>query len=225
MTTPSHRARVLAALSLATLTLSGCGSSPEEEFAQQSGTEILEAAYQATNGIKAFRVRGTLSLPPDMTFTMDAFRDAHRQCSATIVMRKDEKPFGRMQLVVTPRAQFIKGDAAFWNSESDLPRPPRGTWLRTAAAAKFAGMCPEDLQAERLSSAKAKVGGVVTIDEEQAVRVDVTDAGDTIPVYVRTSAPHHVLRVGDDEVLTMTYSEHGSIRQVEVPGSGEYVTR
>ncbi|MFE2975690.1 hypothetical protein [Streptomyces sp. NPDC059258] len=227
----------LCALALAGL--AACGTdSPEETgpFAGQSGPEVVNKAFEKTNGVKSLRI-GIDMTTPDGRIKADFASSLGGDCTGTMSMGGE----GRMAIVKTGDTVYTKFDEALLREQAEgEPKEDvdaavellAGRWTESKASdpdtkdsiefCDLKGLLKEfeagDTAAEKKGS--TKVAGT------PALRLTEKEGKETYTVDVAAEGAPYILRVtsrGGEEPMTMNLSDFDVPVVAEKPAAKDIV--
>lgn len=186
--------------------MTGCGSSA---FADQDGEEVLATAAEAMADVTSFRVRAEVRL--DHENVMSDFVVAEEGCSGDL-----EGDDLAAEVVSDGDLVWVRGNEAFWSTEVSQRKARRlvrlvgDGWIAARAdlVPEVAQLCDLDLAADGLVLEEGQepppVDGTTSIGREEVVVLGSSSGA----VYVRSTAPHHVLLLTDRELgVEVRFSE------------------
>jgi hypothetical protein len=260
------RCRALAASALASVALAGltaCGGGPDgpgtgrsgtsdgkpaatpsappeapaEPFAELSGPEIHERAYEATKRAESLRIAGRVR-SDGKEMEMDIALNLKGECEGTVVLGGG----GRAEIVKSTAYLYYKADEALYRSQSkNMPRRQvdavvaslADRWLKMRAdspeARQSAGMCDlgKLLGSFGSSSPVARKGRLSQVGGQEAMTVTAPSAdGGTETYYVATDGKPYLLRAaktGGTEPGDVTFSEYDRPVDVSPPADKDVV--
>ncbi|MER7173475.1 hypothetical protein [Streptomyces mesophilus] len=216
----------------------GGSGDKESSIADKSAKEISDAAQQALLDAKSLRMSmdsgGSSSGGEPQSF--DLAVDQQGNCAGTFKM-----PEGKGSFDILKRGEkvWIKADAAFWKAMGG----PNGDAAAEMLKDKHLMGDTKDPQLSQLSSScnlkalqkemggegdtgKLKKGGTSTIDGQEAIALEETDAGEKSTIHVATEGEPYPLKIvsqEDGKEQTVSFSDYDEPVPSETPPADQTV--
>ena len=224
----SHRiAAGAAALALLTA-CGGGGDAAEDDFADGSAAEILEAAAKDMKAVETLRLAGDITTDGDKV-SLDMQVSSQGDCQGSMTMDG-----GTAEILSVGSKTWLRPDEDFWRAsapseaEADQAIEAVGDkWVVLDQDADMSSLCDLDeftgeLDAEDASATKA---GTETIDGQEAVVIESeTEEGDPLTGWVAVDGEHHLLKMEvteGEEPGTITFSEFDEELDIQAPTDDE----
>jgi hypothetical protein len=209
--------------------LTACGGG--DDFTDQSGEEIADAAKEAMKGLDALKVSGAITTD-GQEIELDIQTNADGDCTGSIGTGD-----GTAQLLGVAGKVWFKPDEAFWRASAgdaadQLLTLVGDKWVVVPASDdSFNRFCNvDDLIAELVEDdgeeSTYSKGDTEDVDGDETIAFDNKDKDGTSTGYVLVDEPHYLVKIekteGED-TGSVTFSEFDEEFDVEAPAADEAV--
>ena len=214
---------------MAAASLSACGSSAGEDFADQSANKIMKQAEKDTKSLKSLTLVGTIK-QDDGTLKIDLSADKSGNCAGTMGIGE-----GKADVLSIDGASYIRGDEAFWEaSAGDSAQQVQALlgdkWAKLPPGNDdFSSLCDVDKLFDDEGDTKETYtkGKTSTVGGKKAVEIVVHKKGeDALHGWVATEGKHYLLKVeqkGGKEPGVFELRDFNDPVDAEAPAEDEFV--
>lgn len=181
------------------LSLTACGASEADEFADQSVKKIEAQVKKDMASVKSLTMNGSFS-QDGTTTTLELSADTRGNCVGTLGTAG-----GSAQVLSLDGASYIKADEKFWTAQAGPQGAQIGSvlgdkWAKLpAGAGGFDQFCDLDNFLDELGTddddAKVTKGQLKEIDGQQALELTSSDSEGTSTGWVSAEDEHYFLRL------------------------------
>ena len=208
--------------------LTGCGDDDggdSSAFAEESATDIVEAAKTAMGELESVHLEGEITTDGS-TITMDLSPSTSGNCEGSVSIDG-----GGLEVLQVDGDSWFKADAAFWQQQApdqadQIIAAVGDKWVIDAEG-QFTSFC--DLQSfldeiieDDDDSDTFEKDGTDEVDGEEAVKI----TGDDSTAYIATDEPHYILKLegsGEEDEGAMTFSAFDEEIDVEAPAEDDTI--
>lgn len=221
---------ISAALVALSFGASACGSEADD-FADQSATEIRDAALADMKKAKSLTMKGDYTAQERKT-SLEISMNDDGECTGTISLGGVSA-----ELLNTKDASYLKADEDFWklslgaNPQADLVvKTLAGKWAKVPpTSGGFAEECDLDALVDKFTDSDddaGKKGKVKDVDGEQAVPLVSKNGKETTTVWVAAEGRHYILKIdveGGEEPGGFAFSDYDKKVELDVPADKDVV--
>ncbi|UMG94475.1 serine/threonine-protein kinase [Nocardioides sp. TF02-7] len=205
-------------------------TSPAGDFTAQDPADILKASEREMKVLDSVRVTGQFREDGDSgrDVVVDLTMTADGECRGTMGYADG----GSAQVLRVGGRELVKPDAEFLpgldraEAQAFLDKVG-GRWLElTEQEDQFASVCDLDelLERDNRGGATLTNEGVVTEQQQDAVRIRLEQGSQEETYYVMVAEPHYLLRIDESADASFTYSRFDEEFDPRLPAESRIVT-
>ncbi|MBO9522987.1 MAG: hypothetical protein J7518_15755 [Nocardioidaceae bacterium] len=226
MPTPTQIGASLAG-ALVALSLSACGSSESDDFADQSVDKITSQAEAAMKNVKSLRLAGTVTSDEEK-IDLDLAISTSGDCAGSVGISG-----AKAEVLVAGGEQYMKGSKEFWKltagAQADQIMAVLGDkWAKIPSTqTEFSEFCDLDAFLDEMKKDddkdKAKKGKVAKVGSTEAVEIVGKDEDGVTHAWVATEGKHYIVKISNagKEGGEIAFSDFNEPVGAKKPAAGE----